>query len=217
MICCMMRWGRDFGGGGCRGFCPQQKSTITQGCGRYHQRAPKSWEATAPDSTSPYQGEQSFFLQPGEKLERGIQNVYVLSEQQGLLLRALQPLEEGEGKEKVSHQAGDHWLIRGPLEYVPPAKVEVVEERQAIPLDENEGIYVQDVKTGRVTVEGWALSLPGGCGGGWSGRGDDADGAVGSGGDRRAPQRCWQHLSQLAAKDQGVFWSSCLPFALNGG
>ena len=55
----------------------------------------------------------------------------MLSEQQGLLLRALQPLEEGEGKEKVSHQAGDHWLIRGPLEYVPPAKVEVVEERQA--------------------------------------------------------------------------------------
>ncbi|XP_065780688.1 major vault protein [Muntiacus reevesi] len=97
-----------------------------------------------------FKGEQSFFLQPGEKLERGIQNVYVLSEQQGLLLRALQPLEEGEGKEKVTHQAGDRWLIRGPLEYVPPAKVEVVEERQAIPLDENEGIYVQDVKTGRV-------------------------------------------------------------------
>ncbi|XP_058892173.1 major vault protein [Kogia breviceps] len=95
-------------------------------------------------------GEKSFFLQPGEKLERGIQNVYVLSEQQGLLLRALRPLEEGEGEEKVFHQAGDRWLIRGPLEYVPPAKVEVVEERQAIPLDENEGIYVQDVKTGRV-------------------------------------------------------------------
>ncbi|XP_008582818.1 PREDICTED: major vault protein, partial [Galeopterus variegatus] len=95
-------------------------------------------------------GEKSFFLQPGERLERGIQNVYVLSEQQGLLLRALQPLEEGEDKEKVSCQAGDRWLIRGPLEYVPSAKVEVVEERQAIPLDENEGIYVQDVKTGRV-------------------------------------------------------------------
>ncbi|XP_048187996.1 major vault protein [Perognathus longimembris pacificus] len=95
-------------------------------------------------------GEKSFFLQPGERLERGIQDVYVLSEQQGLLLRALQPLEEGEEEEKVSRQAGDRWLIRGPLEYVPSAKVEVVEERQAIPLDENEGIYVQDVKTGKV-------------------------------------------------------------------
>lgn len=85
--------------------------------------------------------------------------MYVLSEQQGLLLRALQPLEEGEGEEKVSHKAGDHWLIRGPLEYVPSAKVEVVEERQAIPLDENEGIYVQDVKTGKVTAEGWTRAL----------------------------------------------------------
>ncbi|XP_013360227.1 PREDICTED: major vault protein isoform X1 [Chinchilla lanigera] len=95
-------------------------------------------------------GEKSFFLQPGEKLERGIQDVYVLSEQQGLLLRALQSLEEGEEGEEGPHQAGDHWLIRGPLEYVPSAKVEVVEERQAIPLDENEGIYVQDIKTGKV-------------------------------------------------------------------
>ncbi|KAM7147385.1 major vault protein isoform 1-T2 [Molossus nigricans] len=94
-------------------------------------------------------GEKSFFLQPGERLEQGIQDVYVLSEQQGLLLRALEPLEEGED-EKVSRKAGDHWLIRGPLEYVPSTKVEVVEERQAIPLDENEGIYVQDVKTGKV-------------------------------------------------------------------
>ncbi|XP_037669514.1 major vault protein isoform X2 [Choloepus didactylus] len=91
-------------------------------------------------------GEKSFFLQPGERLEQGIQDVYVLSEQQGLLLRALQPLKEGE----ISRQAGDRWLIRGPLEYVPSATVEVVEERQAIPLDENEGIYVRDVKTGKV-------------------------------------------------------------------
>lgn len=83
----------------------------------------------------------------------------MLSEQQGLLLRALQPVEEGEDEEMVSRQAGDRWLIRGPLEYVPSAKVEVVEERQAIPLDENEGIYVQDVKTGKVTAKGEALAL----------------------------------------------------------
>lgn len=85
--------------------------------------------------------------------------MYVLSEQQGLLLKALQPLEEGEGEEKVAHQAGDRWLIRGPLEYVPSAKVEVVEERQAIPLDQNEGIYVQDVKTGKVPAVGWEVPV----------------------------------------------------------
>jgi major vault protein len=41
-------------------------------------------------------------------------------------------------------------MIRGPKEYVPPVEVEVVMKRQAIPLDENEGIYVRDVKTGKV-------------------------------------------------------------------
>lgn len=41
-------------------------------------------------------------------------------------------------------------MIRGPCEYVPPVEVEVVAHRKAIPLDENEGIYVRDIKTGKV-------------------------------------------------------------------
>jgi hypothetical protein len=41
-------------------------------------------------------------------------------------------------------------MIRGPVEYVPPVEVEVLMKRQAIPLDENEGIYVRDIKTGKV-------------------------------------------------------------------
>lgn len=41
-------------------------------------------------------------------------------------------------------------MIRGPLEYVPPVEVEVVTKRKAIPLDENEGIYVRHVKSGKV-------------------------------------------------------------------
>ena len=32
-------------------------------------------------------GEASFFLRPGESLEHGIQNVYVLGEDEGLILR----------------------------------------------------------------------------------------------------------------------------------
>lgn len=43
-------------------------------------------------------------------------------------------------------------MLRGPIEYVPPASVEVLLRRQAIPLDENEGIYVRDIKTGKVGV-----------------------------------------------------------------
>ena len=41
-------------------------------------------------------------------------------------------------------------MIRGPQEYVPSVEVEVVNKQKAIPLDENEGIYVRDIKTGKV-------------------------------------------------------------------
>ena len=44
-------------------------------------------------------------------------------------------------------------MIRGPLEYVPPVEVEVVTKRKATPLDENEGIYVRDIKTGKVSAQ----------------------------------------------------------------
>lgn len=50
----------------------------------------------------------------------------------------------------VLRRPGDRWMLRGPMEYVPPATVEVVLRREAIPLDENEGIYVRDIKTGKV-------------------------------------------------------------------
>ncbi|XP_077170653.1 major vault protein [Paroedura picta] len=96
-------------------------------------------------------GETSLFLQPGEWLENGIQDTYILSEDEGLLLRALRPLEDtNEDGEEVIRKPGDRWLIQGPLEYVPPAEVEVLERRQAIPLAENEGIYVRDIKSGKV-------------------------------------------------------------------
>ena len=63
-------------------------------------------------------------------------------------------------------------MIRGPLEYIPPVEVEVVTKRKAIPLDANEGIYVRDVKSGKVRAicgstymltqdeELWAKELP---------------------------------------------------------
>ncbi|XP_028268081.1 major vault protein [Parambassis ranga] len=113
-------------------------------------------------------GELSFFLQPGELLENGIQDVYVLSEEEGLVLRAVEAFndvdqqeeeEEQEGEDErakrsrrsgILRRPGDRWMLRGPIEYVPPATVEVVLKREAIPLDENEGIYVRDIKTGKV-------------------------------------------------------------------
>uniref|UniRef100_I3JSC0 Major vault protein n=1 Tax=Oreochromis niloticus TaxID=8128 RepID=I3JSC0_ORENI len=109
-------------------------------------------------------GERSFFLQPGEHLENGIQDVYVLSEEEGLVLRAVETFNDTQEEEEEELQErakrsrrsgtlrrpGDRWMLRGPIEYVPPASVEVLLRRQAIPLDENEGIYVRDIKTGKV-------------------------------------------------------------------
>jgi len=91
-------------------------------------------------------GEKSFFLMPGERLERGIQNIFVLGENEGLILKANENFKDG-GEER---KPGDKWMIRGPIEYVPPVEVEVVCKRVAVPLDENEGIYVRDTKTGKV-------------------------------------------------------------------
>ena len=91
-------------------------------------------------------GERTFFLAPGESLKEGIQGVRVLSEHQSLLLQARENFVDSE----VKRPAGSKWIVRGPREYVPPVQVDILEERQSIPLDENEGIYVRNVKTGEV-------------------------------------------------------------------
>jgi len=91
-------------------------------------------------------GEISFFLCPGERLESGIQNIHVLEEDEALLLRAREAFPDGKEKRKP----GDRWMILGPTDYVPNIYVDIIEKRRAIPLDENEGIYVRDIKTGKV-------------------------------------------------------------------
>merc|ERR1712137_904875 len=91
-------------------------------------------------------GESFFFLRPGERLEKGIQNVYVLGENEALLLRAREAYTE----DNIEHAPGDRWMIYGPVDYIPPVEVEIVEKRRAIPLSDNEGIYVRDITTGKV-------------------------------------------------------------------
>jgi len=87
-------------------------------------------------------GECSFFLKPLERLESGIQNVYVLGAGEALLLRARELFKDG----KEARKPGDRWMIFGPCDYVPPVTVEVMMTRKTIPLDENEGIYVLTLK-----------------------------------------------------------------------
>ncbi|CAK4073717.1 unnamed protein product [Aphanomyces euteiches] len=99
-------------------------------------------------------GETSFFLQPGESLENGIQDIYVLADDEAVLLQATERFVD----ERTNHQGtttdvrepGVKWMVYGPCEYIPPIAVNVLEIRRAIPLDKNEGIYVRDTKTGKV-------------------------------------------------------------------
>jgi major vault protein len=96
-------------------------------------------------------------LKPGETLENGIQNVIVLGEEEALLLKARETFVD---EKKQTRQPGDRWMFYGPADYVPPVEVEIVEKRKSIPLDENEGIYVRDIKSGRVrsvTAESYLL------------------------------------------------------------
>lgn len=50
------------------------------------------------------QGERSFFLQPGEHLECGIQDVYVMSEEEGLVLRAVEAFQDMDQVRLSVHQ-----------------------------------------------------------------------------------------------------------------
>ncbi|KAM7535795.1 hypothetical protein Aperf_G00000089257 [Anoplocephala perfoliata] len=91
-------------------------------------------------------GDKTFFLHPGESLLNGIQDVYILTEEDGLVLRALETFTDGDKQ----HVAGEEWMLVGPQEYVPPIEVEVVKRQKAIPLGDNEGVYVRDRITGKV-------------------------------------------------------------------
>ncbi|EPY18881.1 major vault protein [Strigomonas culicis] len=91
-------------------------------------------------------GPRTFFLQPGETLRGGVQSIIVVNKDEALLLKALSTYRDG----RVERTAGTTWMLHGPAEYVPLNNVEILERRKMIALDQNEGIYVMDVKKGTV-------------------------------------------------------------------
>lgn len=95
-------------------------------------------------------GCSSFFLHPGEELQGGnVKSSFILSDQQAVVLQAVNEFSDEmfKGKKRLP---GDRWMIRGPIDYIPPVEVQVVKERNQIPLSKNEGIYVQDKQSGKV-------------------------------------------------------------------
>lgn len=60
-------------------------------------------------------GERSFFLRPGELLESGIQDVYVLSEEEGLVLRAVESFMDTDAVRQTDNLKGggrSHVLVQ---------------------------------------------------------------------------------------------------------
>ncbi|XP_061169196.1 major vault protein-like [Saccostrea echinata] len=97
-------------------------------------------------------GPCSFFLHPGESLEKGVQNVHILGEDDAIVLQAEEEYRDLMFKGK-RRSPGDVWMLRGPLEYIPPIEVRVIKTRTKIPLSKNEGIYIKDLQTGKVRAE----------------------------------------------------------------
>lgn len=95
-------------------------------------------------------GEKSFFLEPGEYLEDGISDNYVLQENDALILRANEAFTDTSVTPPVQRRPGDRWIVHGPIEFVPPTEVEVALQQTAIPLDRTEGIYVRNNRSGEV-------------------------------------------------------------------
>jgi major vault protein len=122
------------------------------------------------------QGRRSFFLHPGEYLEPSITEIiddldekltrilqspdepitirksYMLQEQQALLLKAKENFQEIIDGDNITREAGQLWMIYGPREYIPRLELEVVEKRKAIPLDQNEGVYIRNLQTGELSL-----------------------------------------------------------------
>jgi major vault protein len=107
-------------------------------------------------------GPDVFFLEPGELLEGDIRQKHVLTERQGLKLQAVDDFTETPpGGAPLARQAGDYWIIHGPRTYVPNEKVQILKEINALSLGQGEGLYVRDLRTGKVMlVEGPCQFMP---------------------------------------------------------
>ena len=71
----------------------------------------------------------------------------------GARARALCDLTEPEeGGESRPRKAGDTWIVRGPRTYVPTEKVLIHKESSALSLGQGEGLYVRDLRSGKVSL-----------------------------------------------------------------
>lgn len=96
-------------------------------------------------------GPTVFSLHPGEAILGKVQNEFVLTDTQALLLRAEKecpsPLEPD-----ATIPAGTKLLLKGPRRFIPHKNIRILEEVKSLSLSENEGVFVQNDDTGAVRL-----------------------------------------------------------------
>jgi len=72
-------------------------------------------------------------LQPGESLDpaTGIKSIFVLGEEEALLVDCQEEFEDDTTGKKVRRIPGQTWLVYGPTEYIPPLQVRILQKRRA--------------------------------------------------------------------------------------
>jgi major vault protein len=93
-------------------------------------------------------GEQTFFLLPNEQIVGDIEKIFILDENDALILEATDDFYDEEFS--VHRRARENWMIKGPREYIPNIDVQIKSQQKAKALDSNEGVYIRDLVTGAV-------------------------------------------------------------------
>ncbi len=96
-------------------------------------------------------GPLAFALHPFESLDGKVQDEFVLTVDDALLLRAEKEAPNPLVPEETI-KAGTEVLLKGSTRYIPHKDVTVKERRQSLSLSEDEGVYVQNDDTGKVRL-----------------------------------------------------------------
>jgi len=93
-------------------------------------------------------GEMTFFQHPSEIINEKEQ-IPVLTEDQSIVVMAVNDHVDPKDS-SVFRKAGNRWIIKGPGEYFPNINTKIIEKRNNLVLDQQEGVYVQNLDTGEV-------------------------------------------------------------------
>jgi len=102
-----------------------------------------------------------FSLHPGEELEKQncinnnsinnfIGKIYVLEKDKALIVKAMKDFKDDND---VERRAGEEWLIKGPIDYIPHKFVRVIKIIREISLPEHSGLYIKNKQSGKIRLE----------------------------------------------------------------